>query len=87
MVSQVELALTQSDHQGEDAPGQKNNTYSRGQFLAAFGLDADFRVADLYIVILAVRNRHDERQQSEYQQQGADNRKVLHIPPQRIGFR
>src|SRR4029077_17252482 len=78
---EVELGLAQSDHHGEDTSDDENDAHGRRQFLAAFGLDANLGIADLYIVVLAMRNRHDKRQKSEYQQQGADNGSVLHIEP------
>ena len=61
MAGEVELGLAQPDHQGEDTSDDENDAHGRRQFLAAFGLDANFGVPDLYIVVLAVRNRHDER--------------------------
>ncbi len=58
------LRFAQSENEGNDAAGEKNNAGRRRQFIAAFGLDANFGVADLYAMILAVRNGHHERQHS-----------------------
>jgi hypothetical protein len=55
------LCFAQSENKGDNATGEKNYASGGGQFVAALGLHADFGVADLYAVILAVRNRHDKR--------------------------
>ncbi|HEX4921147.1 MAG TPA: hypothetical protein VFV92_10445, partial [Candidatus Bathyarchaeia archaeon] len=58
--------------QSEDTPCEKDNTYRRGELLASFGLDAKLSISDLHTVTLTVRNRYDERQQSQHQEYNPD---------------
>ena len=66
--------LSLSENQGETAASDKSNAYSRRQFIASLGLDANFGIADLQAVIFAARNWYEERSSprgSEDRQQGS----------------
>jgi hypothetical protein len=72
------LGFTQSEYKGDYASGEKNNAYRLGQLVATFSLDADFSVANVEPVILAMRNWNDKRQHSEHQQQDSNEGKRFH---------
>ena len=70
----IALGFAQAEYQGDYPASEKNNARRGRKFFAAFGLDTDFGVPELYSVILAVRDWHDERKNSQYQQQDPNNR-------------
>jgi hypothetical protein len=74
----VVLGFTQSEDEGNYASGEKNNAYRLGQLVATFSLDAEFSVANVEPVILAMRNWNDKREHSKHQQQNSNEGKRFH---------
>ena len=71
-------SLAQSENQGNHAASDENDSYSRGQLLTVFRLDAELGIADLDAVLLLMRNRHNEGQHTENDEQNTHNGKSLH---------
>jgi hypothetical protein len=67
-----------SDQQNNSANNQQAAD-DRRQPLAVLGLNSDFRIADLYSMILFLRNRNDLRKSALNQQQRTHQCHALHV--------